>query len=594
MPISPITDKTDLTTFTILANGTQIPDTYQVVSIRTEQHLNRISEAEIILLDGSASKETFEISNSSTFIPGSIIEIKLGYHSKEEAVFKGIVVKQNIKVNENNAPTLHVLCWDETLSLTIERKNAVFRNKTDSDVINQILNNHRLTAEIAKTVNIQEHLVQHNTSDWDFILNRAKINGMVVSTESGTVKVAPPQVSTKPQLEVTYGHDIFALDCEMDAEYQFDSVESSAWSPAKQSDIVAASTEPTQNKQGNISGKQLSEVLGGDTHKLMTSANIPEENLKTWANATLLNSRLSRFRGTVTFQGSSLAKMNTTIKLNGISSRFNGDAFVSGVSHLVEAGDWKTRVSIGLSHEKTIENEIEAPLLASGLIPGIQGLHSAVVKQIDDDPKSEFRVLVEIPIIDENNERIWARLASPYAGNGMAAFFLPEIGDEVIVGFTNNDPRSPIILGSMHSSAKPAPETPDRDNSVKTIVTRNKLQLKFDDEQKLISLNTPGGNSMVISDTDGGLTLSDTHGNKIEMNSSGITIDSKSDLNLKAANSVSINGASISVNGTESISNTAGTVTITGNLTTSISGNAECRVSSSGQMSITGAMTMIN
>lgn len=278
----------------------------------------------------------------------------------------------------------------------------------------------------------------------------------------------------------------------------------------------------------------------------------------------------------------------------GLSSRFNGNAFISGVIHSIEEGTWNTEVKLGLSPEWfTEEHQVNGPQ-AAGLIPGVRGLQTGIVKKIYEDPDNEFRIEVELPVLGADGKSVWARLSTFYASNGFGAYFMPEVNDEVILGFMNDDPRFPVILGSVYSSSLPAPETPEEKNSIKTLVTQSKLQLKFDDENKVITVLTPGGNTMVFSDQDEGITITDQNDNSIQMNSSGITIDSKSDLNLKAANSVSINGTSISVDGSESISNTGGTVSITGNQTTSISANGECTVSSSGNMSIKGAMIMMN
>ena len=593
MPVSPIQEETNLISFEILSGGSQIPDTYEVISIRTERQLNRIALAEIVLLDGSTAKQTFDITDSDTFKPGSEVEIKLGYHSKNDSVFKGIVVKQMIKVNTEGSK-LHVICKDESLKLTVNRNNNIFTESTDSAAMESIIGASSLQSSITATSVTHKEIVQYYASDWDFILNRSEINGMVVSTDGGKVTIAKPNVSATPELQVQFGFDIIDFDGEMDATYQYSDVQGNTWDMSTQSMLNASSSEPSVNDQGDLTGSQLASVLGAGTVNLNTNATVAQDDIQGWANAAILKSRLSRFRGSVTFQGSSKAKVNTTLKLMGLSSRFNGNAFISGVIHTIEDGTWNTEVKLGLSPEWFTEaHQVNGPQ-AAGLIPGVRGLQTGIVKKIDSDPDNEFRVQVELPVLGAEGKYMWARLSTFYASNEFGAFFMPEINDEVILGFMNDDPRFPVILGSVYSSSLPAPETPNENNTIKTLITQSKLQLKFDDENKVITVLTPGGNTMVFSDQDEGITITDQNSNKIEMNSSGITIDSQSDLTLKAANSVSISGTSVSVDGSESISNTGGSVSITGNQSTSISGNAECSVSSSGQMSIKGAMIMMN
>lgn len=593
MSVSPLIEETNLISFDIISGGKEIPATYEVVSIRTERFINRISHAEIVLIDGDASKQTFAVTDSDVFKPGAEIEIKLGYHSKNDSVFKGVVVKQMIRL-DGQSSRLHVICKDKALQLTINRNNNIFTDSTDSAAIESIVGKTSLSSAVASTSIEHKEIVQYYTTDWDFIINRSEINGLVVVTDSGKLTVAKPDVSGSPALQVQYGFDIIDFDGEIDATHQYSEVQGNAWDMSSQAVISASSSEPSVNKQGDISGSTLAKVLSAGTLNLSSNVAIEQGDIKGWANAALLRSRLSRFRGTLTFQGSALAKVNSTIKLDGLSNRFNGNAFISGVVHTIEDGMWHTEVKLGLSPEWFVEeNEVMAPA-AAGLIPGIRGLHTGIVKKTYEDPDNEFRVQVEIPILGAEGKMVWARLATFYTGNTFGAYFMPEVDDEVILGFMNDDPRFPVILGSVFSSSIPAPETPDEQNTIKTLITKSKLQLKFDDENKIITLITPGGNSIVISDQDEGITITDQNSNKIEMNSSGINIESQSDLTIKATNSVSIKGTTVSVDGTESISNTGGSVSITGNESTSISGNAECSVSSSGEMSIKGAMVMVN
>jgi Rhs element Vgr protein len=594
MASSPIVEESNLVSFTINSNGSEIPSTYEVISIRIEQHVNRIATAEITLRDGSAAAESFPVAESATFKPGVKVEIKLGYNSLNDSIFKGVVVKQQLRVNEISGSTILIVCKDEALKLTTNRKNNIFSKQKDSAIIEKITGNAGLQNSITTTTVEHEEVVQYYATDWDFIINRAEINGMLVITDSGKLTVAKPAVSDSPELKLQYGYDIIEFDGELDATYQYTKVTSNAWDMSQQAMISSDAQEPSVNKQGNINGKSLAEAVNIGANLLNTSAPIAEEDLKVWADAAILKNRLSRFKGTVTFQGSSKAKPNTTLQLEGLSERFNGNAFISGVVHTLEQGRWNTEVQIGLSENWFSDsNKVNAPE-ASGLLPGVKGLQTGIVKKIYEDPDNEFRVQVEIPVLGVENEMVWARLSTFYNGNGIGAFFMPEVDDEVILGFVNDDPRFPVILGSVFSSKIAAPETPNQKNTIKTLITQSKLQLKFDDENKVITLVTPGGNTLVLSDEDQAITITDQNSNKIRMNSDGILVESQSNLTLKATESVSIKGASVSINATESIDATGGTVSITGNESTAISGTAECSVKSSGEVEVQGLMVKIN
>ena len=208
---------------------------------------------------------------------------------------------------------------------------------------------------------------------------------------------------------------------------------------------------------GNISSKKLADVIGLGNFDLQTSGSLESADLTNWSKAQLIKSEFSKIRGDVKFQGSNLVDPGKFITLAGVGDRFNGDHLVSGITHTIADGNWMTVVAFGLSPVWfTEEPDVMAPS-ASGLLPGAKGLFNATVKKMFGDPDSQYRILVDIPLFDANGAGIWARLSNFYSTSGAGAFFIPEVGDEVVVGFLNEDPRYPIILGSLYSSSKLKP-----------------------------------------------------------------------------------------------------------------------------------------
>lgn len=125
MPVSPLTENTDIVTFSVQSNGKDIPDTYAVISIKINQEVNNVDVAEIELVDGDQFDKGFIISESDTFLPGTQITIKIGYESVRQPVFNGIVTGQAIRINNESGPILKVTC-----------KNAAVReNPAQHDVI---------------------------------------------------------------------------------------------------------------------------------------------------------------------------------------------------------------------------------------------------------------------------------------------------------------------------------------------------------------------------------------------------------------------------------------------------------------------------
>lgn len=569
----------DVCTIGILVEGTEIPGRFHVLSISVTRELNRIPAAVIQLLDGEASKSTFEASNSDLFIPGKKIEIQLGYRSKNDSVFKGIIVKHGIKIRKNGS-LLTVECRDEAVKMTCGAKSRYFADKKDSEIMEDIIGAYSLQKDVKPTAPALKEVTQYNSTDWDFILCRAEANGQVVIVTDGKVIVTQPAVGDEPVVSVKYGATLLELDAEIDARHQSKGIKTSSWNPAEQKVTETEAKEPATTNNGNLSPDSLADVIGGEKHGIRHGGRLSEPELQAWADGRLMKERLAKIRGRAKFQGFSRVLPGDIIEVTGIGDRFEGKMYVSGIRHIVAGGNWETDVQFGLNTELFAETYNLRPLPASGLLPGVSGLQIGVVTVLENDPDGEDRIKVRLPLISDAEEGIWSRVATLDAGKGRGTFFRPEIGDEVVVGFLNDDPRHPVVLGMCHSSAKPAPEPAKDANHRKGYVSREKMEFIFDDEKKVIVLGTPGGNKITLSEEDKAIIVEDQNGNKMTLNDSGIKIESSKDIMVKAAKDIKIEGMNIDLKaqtgfkaaGTASAEVSGASTTIKGSANTVIQG----------------------
>jgi Rhs element Vgr protein len=543
--IIPTTRPTDLVTFTLKIDGTEIPRTISVKSVVVEKEINKIPTARICILDGEPALEDFEVANQDLFIPGKQIEILAGYRSDESSIFKGIIITHRIRIRSNSSQLI-VDCKDETVKLTAGRKNKYYYDKTDSDVIEEIISDYSLDNSIAPTTVQHKELVQYDCTDWDFIMTRLEANGCICVVDENGITSKKPGLDDAPVLSLLFGATIIEFDSEMDARDQYKSVNAYSWDYSNQEIVTIEATEPGTPENGNISSSDLSEVIGLSSFDLKHTGQIVQEELQAWADAQLLKNRLSKVKGRVRFQGFPDVQPATVLGLDGLGDRINGNVFVAGVRHEIADGNWLTDARFGLSPNWfSAEVSVNTPK-AAGLLPAINGLQIGSVTQLENDPDGEDRIQVRLPVIDSEDQGIWSRVASLDAGDNRGFFFRPEVGDEVIVGFLNDDPRDPIILGMLNSSAKPAPLKAADSNNIKAYVSRSKLKLTFDDDKKSIKLETPGGRNIFMDDDSKVIQLDDGNGNKILMDDNGITIQSAKKISLKSNDDISIEGNNIS------------------------------------------------
>jgi Rhs element Vgr protein len=541
MTTLPSESTTDVATFKLLANGKDVTYEYTVLSLMVNRSVNRVPTARVVLRDGSAAEETFAASEGTDLIPGIKLDIAVGYDGNDQSIFKGLIIKQSLKVGANGDSTLVLECKEAATKLTIGRHSRYFTDSTDSEAIETILGDYSdLAPEVTSTSVSHPEIVQYYATDWDFILSRAEMNGQIILVEDGKFKVQPPSISSSPVSTFTYGVNLLEFEAEMDARSQYKSVKAKAWSYTDQALVEADGAEPTVNVQGNLSGSDLADVIDLSKWELHHSGQVLETELQAWADAQLLKSRLAKIQARVKLKGYPEAKPDTLIELKGVGQRFNGQAYVSGIRHEMTGGTWHTHLQLGLSPQWFYQEADLIEKSAAGLLPGVNGLQIGVVVQLQDDPAGEDRILVKAPIIDPDAEGIWARVATLDAGENRGSFFRPEIDDEVVLGFLNDDPRDPIVLGMLNSSAKPAPLTASDDNHQKGFFTRSELKVTFDDDQQIITLETPGGNKITISDADKGITLADQNNNTLTLNDSGITLKSPKDITLEATGKLTL------------------------------------------------------
>lgn len=596
MPESPMANSSAVVKLSIFSNGNRIDEAINIASISVTNAINKIPYARIELLDGDMPNKDFPVSSGDDFKPGQEIKINAGYGDSEDTIFQGIVVRHGIKISGDNNSRLVIECRDKAVAMTIGRHNANYVDQKDSDIISSLISNYNgLSSDVDVTTTKYKELVQYYCSDWDFMLSRAEVNGLLVCVEDAKLSVKAPQVSGSAELKLTYGDDLIELHADIDARTQFTEVNTASWDPGEQAVVEEQVGPQTLNQQGDLTAKDLAGVVNLKSFRLQTPGVIEKSALKDWAAGQQVKAGLARIRGRMKFQGSSLAKAGSLIALDGVGDRFNGDVFVSSVNHQITPGNWVSEVDFGMSPDWFAEQRDLVAPPASGLLPGVEGLQIGVVMKLDEDPDGQSRVQVSVPILQAETEGVWARLANFYASNSFGAFFIPEIGDEVILGYLNNDPSNPVILGSLYSSKQAPPYELTADNFTKAMVTKSQLKIEFDDDKKITTIITPGGNQVVLSDDEKSISLQDQNDNKVELSPDGIVLDSPKDISITAKGKITIDAtgevamsskADVSVKGMN-VNHEAQTGFVA-------KGNASAELSASGQTTVKGAMVMIN
>lgn len=583
--------------FEVKVGGSALPTGMVVLKLQVKLEVNKIARAYISILGGKSYENLFPESEEAIFAPGKDVEISIGYAQKNVKVFSGIITKHSLDISTNylsysSRNLLLLEASDLAIKMTVGKKSEIYEAKKDSDIITTLLSTAGLTKTVTATTLSHTLISRHNCSDWEFMLNRAKANGMVVLNAMGAVTVIAPKSSGTDALTVTYGKDIKTFRGNLDASSQLQGVEAINYDIYTELEVKQTGADSSFNIPGSITGSELGKVAAATKVSLNVPVPVLTQELKGHADALLAASRLRRMIGEMSFRGSTDVTLGCYITLAGFGKLFNGLVYITGVEHLVENGQYVTKASFGLKPEifsATLHPELN-------LLPPIAGLHVGIVKKLDADPDKQNRIQVMIPALKSTGSGIWAMLGHFHAGKSSGSFFVPELNSEVIVGFINDDPRFPVVLGSLYSKNNTPLETFTADNFIKSIVTKGGTRLEFEDKDKTFKVITPGKNMIFISDKDKGVKIEDQNGNTIVTSADGISMNSDKDIKITAAGNLELTGTK----GVK-VTSSSGDVTISGKNATlkgsakvEVNGSAGADIKSSSAINIKGSMVNVN
>ena len=574
-----IRETTDVVNLIIEVDGQALPRNVPVHSIEVIRQANRIPFAKIRLNDGLAAEGDFEYSSSNDFLPGNILTVIAGYADNTQPVFSGVILRQKVGIKSETS-WLEVECRDPVVKMTLVKHTRYHEESTDSDVIQNLIGEYDgIEASVLPTDVTHPQLLQYHANDWDFMISRLEANGQICFVTDGTITTVKPDISAEPLTEVTFGNNLLELDAEFDARSQAAGVKATSWNPADQSLAEIEAANPSWEFNNNLTADDMLGATARETDVLIHGGNLSSDALQAWADGALLRSRMAGSRGRARFSGIAEIELGTVLQLSSISDRFNGKVYVTGIRHQFANNNWLTDIEFGLALTPYAELFSIDHLPSAGLSPAVNGMQVGIVTEIADDPAGENRVRVKIPVAGMDEQGVWARVATLDAGSERGTFFRPEVDDEVVLGFFHNDPAHPVILGMLHSSVKPPPIEPSADNHEKAYVSREGLKLHFDDEQKVITLETPEGNVLALSEDSGGILLEDQNGNSITMDSSGISIVSAGEIKLEASGDLKAEATNSEIKASAEFK---------------AEGGASAEVSSSGTMTIKGSLVQIN
>lgn len=195
----------------------------------------------------------------------------------------------------------------------------------------------------------------------------------------------------------------------------------------------------------------------------------------------------------------------------------------------------------------------------------LAGLAVGVVTD-NDDPDDLARVRVKLPWHTGTDTSYWARSAMPLAGDDRGTYFVPEIGDEVLVGAEDGDPSHLYVLGMLWNGKQKPPVKGDGGaNNTRLIKSRSGHVVRFNDDPAKPEVEVAladgkrlllGKDTVVIDDANHNvITFTATSGTiaisaaqKLSLSAPTVAIEATASLTAKSSGTLALSGSLVQIN----------------------------------------------
>lgn len=540
------------------------------------------------------------LANASTFEIGKSVQIDAhggftGQSPQEmQTIFKGEIVGIEPDFAAQHEATIVIRAFDKLHRMLRGRQRKSYQNVKDSDIVQQIASRNGLSHDVDATNGTRDWVYQSNVSDFEFVKKLAQRNGYRVSFADDKLKFKRPERGQSKQ--VGWGDQLQSFRARVSSAHQVKKVEVRGWDPAaKQSIISEVSTPAGLPSLGmNTHGGEVAASAFGEQKLVLVDHSVESAT----AAQHLAQSVLDQIAGGFVEADGLLFGMPSlnageSIELNNIGSKFNGKYDVSKVTHFYSAAEGLT-TSFNVSGKRT-----DSLFSAMGLSEIGSGAHLGgslgigIVTDIDD-PEARGRIKVRLPWLSDEDQSWWARLVSPMAGADRGFMFVPEVDDEVLVGFEHGDIQRPLILGALWNGvdAPPANDAVQSGKSQKRMIrTRENHIFTFDDsdDKKSIELKSSKGHYVKIDDVNDTIKISDMNGNYalFEATLGNISFKCTGDFKIDCGKNFDLK---VGVNYTENITANMDS-TVTGNYSQTVTGQSSITIASTSSISVGATMS---
>ena len=588
------TDKISYAPVVEIAGKQLDPEQYEELrTMRVDRQLGLVGRATFRFNDMG-----YKLASTQTFKIGAKIKVKQ-FPSTE--LFSGIVVGVSLEQMPGEQPQLVVVADDAAYKLTRTTRTKTYLQTTYTAAVQQVLSKAGLKAQVKQSPGPKEYVLQAG-SDLEFVDAVAARLGYTWWVDQETFHFSPAGTSAG-QTKVTMNDDLQEFSVRASALRPTE-VTMGGWSSDKQQKVVGKIKKATVWTQPSEFVKPYvndAKNLGMAPTPSLELSPLDQAEAKDQAQAqfdeSVAAALTARGRGHV----NGLIKPGVMLQVDHAGPA-SGAYYVTEVQHIYSTTGFETRFVAGPLRPAKLVDTLGNPASDPGF--EISGLVVGVVTNNSDMGKAG-RVKVKYAGLPDDTESNWARVLSTSGGKNRGIVFLPEVDDEVLVGFENNDTRRPVVLGALFSKKNTLPEAtkllgPGNKVNYRRITSRLGHIIEFADgtaptmQHVLIQL---GGSATTHK-----LRLgADRFDIEMAMGKPLLIKVGNAKFEITAAGDINIEGKAINIKGMQAVNIEAPQVQVKGNAQVQIQGaqvavkgQAMAQVEAGGPLTLKGAMVAIN
>lgn len=504
--------------------------------------------------------------------------------------------------------------YDPAHRLFRGRHTASYTQATASDAAKKVAQRVGLSpGDVKSSSTVYDHIGQCGQTDWEFLDGMAKRIGYEVAVRENKLDFGPrktadtaPSPSGGPSanpLVLQLGSDILRFRSVITAAEQVGNVEVRGWDIAQKRKIVSNAPAGTKTVQlATANPAAMAKPFGNPKYVASAVAYRTQSEADSAAKALVEEIGSSFAEIDAVARGNPKLRPDVAISIEHAGKPFDGKYTLTTVRHRYEpTTGYTTAFAVTGRQERSLYG-----LTGAGGKERTGG--GVVIAQVSDvnDPEHQGRVKLTFPWMSDDYVSDWARTVQSGAGKDRGAMVVPEVGDEVLVAFEQQDPSRPYVIGGLFngidkpkSGGIPVVDTGSGAINRRSFISRNGHRVDIlDDTGKTEGIDVQTG--------DGKLRIAlDAVATKITVHSDGtVQIDGKNGVVIESSSgNLELKGRQIKMTAQQGVSVTGGTgllelkttgpVTVDGT-TVKVAATASAQFQATGPNVITGAPVKIN